>query len=208
MESMHVPGVPCAFATIAYRGMVMNARWLALALLLCLGACTGDTSPSTNGVVPFAAHPLDDPERPPDLTQDQAALIPRLFEVPRRVRLGDDLRYVVELRNQTDEDISLDPCPAFYQAWGESAIGYFGSGLLNCADAPPAVPARAGVRFEMKLDLPNDFDGQNFFAGTIVWYLGGSGADSEAVHSRTVVVSKGGCLAVVREGGDLKDLCS
>ena len=101
------------------------------------------------------------------------------------------LRYVVELRNESDEDIPLDPCPAFYQAWGESGTGYFGPGYLNCEDAPSVVPVDGAVRFRMVLELPNDnIDGSHTFTGTIVWYLGGPGDKTEAVFSRNVTVSR------------------
>jgi hypothetical protein len=157
--------------------------------LLLLG-CTEDTDLPTQPV-PFVQRPLGvDPSEGPDLTSEQVALIPDLRDVPRRVKLGNDLRYVVELHNETDEGISLDPCPAFYQAWGESSVAYFGPGFLNCKAAPDVVPAGEAVPFEMVLELPDNFDGQDSFTGTIVWYLGHSGSSSEAAFSKPITVSK------------------
>jgi hypothetical protein len=164
-------------------------RTFGLALLLCLVGCTDDGTSATE-VVPFVERPLNvDSSHAPDTTPGQAALKPVLMDVPRKVKLGNDLRYVVELRNESDEDVSLDPCPAFYQAWGESGTGYFGPGYLNCEDAPSVVPAHGAVRFGMVLDLPNDnIDGSPALTGTIVWYLGGPGDNTEAVFSKNVTV--------------------
>jgi hypothetical protein len=164
-------------------------RTFGLALLLCLVGCTGDGATATE-VVPFVERPLNiDPSHAPDTTPEQAALKPVLIDVPRQVKPGNDLRYVVELRNESDNDVSLDPCPAFYQAWGESGTAYFGRGFLNCADAPSVVPADGAVRFGMVLDLPNDnIDGSLAVTGTLVWYLGGPGDNTEAVFSKNVTV--------------------
>jgi hypothetical protein len=166
-------------------------RRLCLALLLCLVGCANDGETAT-GIVPFVERPLKvDPSHAPDPTPEQASLRPVLLDVPHRVKLGNDLRYVVELRNESDKDVSLDPCPAFYQAWGESATAYFGPGFLNCEDAPSVVPAEGAVRFRMVLELPDDdIEGSHSFTGTIVWYLGGPGDNTEAVFSRNVTVSR------------------
>jgi hypothetical protein len=161
------------------------------ALLLCLVGCTDGGKVATQ-VVPFVERPLNvDSSQAPDPTPEQATLKPLLLDVPRKVKLGNDLRYVVELRNESDEDVSLDPCPAFYQAWGESGTAYFGPGFLNCEDAPSVVPADGAVRFRMVLELPDDnIDGSPSFTGTIVWYLGGPGDKTEAVFSKNVTVSR------------------
>jgi hypothetical protein len=164
-------------------------RTFGLALLLCLVGCTDDGTAATE-VVPFVERPLNvDSSHAPDTTPGQAALKPVLMDVPRKVKLGNDLRYVVELRNESENDVSLKPCPAFYQAWGESGTAYFGRGFLNCEDAPSVVPADGAVRFGMVLDLPNDnIDGSPALTGTIVWYLGGPGDNTEAVFSKNVTV--------------------
>ena len=167
----------------------MRAAWLALAaILLSSAGCTSSTE-SIGGTVPFVRHPLGvDVSDAPDPTPEQAQLKPVLKDVPSTIKPGRDLRYVVELRNPTDDDVSLDPCPAFYQAYGESGTAYFGPGFLNCEDAPLAVPAGGAVRFEMILELPKRFDGRTYFAGSLIWYLGTSGQSTEAVFSDTIVV--------------------
>jgi hypothetical protein len=168
-------------------------RMVGPALLLCLLGCTGDGKVATE-IVPFVERPLDvESSQAPDPTPEQATLKPALMDVPRNVKLGNDLRYVVELRNESNEDISLNPCPAFYQAWGESGTAYFGPGYLNCEDAPSIVPADGAVRFRMVLQLPDadiDGPGSHSFTGTIVWYLGGSGNNTEAAFSKNVTVSR------------------
>ena len=168
-------------------------RRLCLALLLCLVGCTDDGKAGA-AIVPFVERPLNvDSSHAPDPTPEQATLKPALLDVPRKVKLGNDLRYVVELRNESDDEVSLDPCPAFYQAWGESGTGYFGPGFLNCEGAPSVVPAEGAVRFRMVLELPDDdIDGSHTFTGTIVWYLGGPGDNTEAVFSKNVTVFRDG----------------
>jgi hypothetical protein len=164
-------------------------RTFGLALLLCLVGCADDGTAATE-VVPFVERPLNvDPSHAPDTTPEQAALKPVLMDVPRKVKQGNDLRYFVELRNESDNDVSLDPCPAFYQAWGYSGTAYFGRGFLNCENAPSVVPADGAVRFGMVLDLPNDnIDGSPAITGTLVWYLGGPGDNTEAVFWKNVTV--------------------
>ncbi|HEX2049443.1 MAG TPA: hypothetical protein VHJ34_02285 [Actinomycetota bacterium] len=178
-----------------------------VALSLAAAGCGGSSEPAGD-VVPFERRPLPgDFDDAPRVTAAQASLEPRLLRVPESAALGGVLAYVVELRNDSDEDVSLDPCPAFYQAWGESGTAVFGPGLLNCDDAPPAVPAGGSVRFRMELPMPDDFDGRNSYAGTIVWYL--NAAESRrAAYSSTVVVSEGACLESAREGGRVRDTCS
>ncbi len=149
--------------------------------MLSLAACTDDTD--STDTVPFVERPLRvDTSDAPKPTPEQAQLTPVLRNLPRRIKPGDDLRYVVELRNPTEDDVSLDPCPVFYQAYGESGTAYFGPGFLNCEDAPPAVPAGGSIRFEMVLPLPN-----KPVSGSLIWYLGGSGAGTEPVFSDTIV---------------------
>jgi hypothetical protein len=164
-------------------------RTFGLALLLCLVGCTDNGTAATE-FVPFVERTLNvDPSRAPGTTPEQAALEPVLMDVPRKVKPGNDLRYVVELRNESDNDVSLDPCPAFYQAWGESGTAYFRRGFLNCEDAPSVVPADGAVRFGMALDLPNDnIDGSLGFTGTLVWYLGGPMDNTAAVFWKNVTV--------------------
>ena len=168
-------------------------RTFGLAILLCLVGCTDDGTAASE-VVPFVERPLNvDSSHAPDTTPGQAALKPVLMDVPRKVKLGNDLRYVVELRNKSENDVSLNPCPAFYQAWGESGTAYFGPGFLNCEDAPSVVPAEGAVRFRMVLELPDDNidgPGSHSFTGTIIWYLGGSGNNTEPVFSKNVTVSR------------------
>lgn len=141
-------------------------------LLLVFAGCTDDSDVTTQ-TVPFGERPLSvDSSNAPEPTPEQKVLTPTLRNVPGRVRLGNDLRYVVELLNETEDDIPLDQCPAFYQAWGESGTAYFGPGFLNCEDAPSVVPAGGAVRFRMVLELPEDnIEGQDFFAGTLsgIW---------------------------------------
>ncbi len=169
----------------------LRFAFVVVAVWFCLGGCADESEVAT---VPFIKRPLHvDSSDAPDPTPEQAALRPALVDVPRRVELGNDLRYVVELRNERGDDVSLDPCPAFYQAWGESGTAYFGPGFLNCEDAPSVVPAGGAIRFRMVLELPDDdIDGQDSFTGTIVWNLGGSGSNTEQVYSEMVTVSKNG----------------
>ncbi len=161
-------------------------------LIAATVAC--DTTPTVDHstVVPYERRPLPDPEADfdewPSIAPEQEILRATFVRVPKAVRLGEDLRYVIALHNASDEDVSLNPCPAYYSAWGESATAYFAFGYLNCPDAPPEIPADGTVRFEMVLDMPHDLDGLDRFPGTIIWRLQGSDGETESAFSDTVVV--------------------
>jgi hypothetical protein len=98
-----------------------------------------------------------------------------LRDVPPAVPLGDRLEYVVELRNPTNKDIELDPCPAYYAAFGESASAATVRSYLNCDGAPAAVPAHGSVRFAMQMRISRTDDIQPGFVGSVYWRLPAAG---------------------------------
>lgn len=168
------------------------SRSCSFAIAAASSCDAGSDRAAADRIVPFKERAISterEPER--ESTPEQELLEPRLLRVPKRVELGGVLRYIVELRNESDEEVSLDPCPSFSQSWG---LAIFHPGFLNCEDASPAVPPSGTLRFWMEIPIPNDFEGQDFYAGTIYWRLsgvsGGFGSDN-AVFSRMVVVSKG-----------------
>ncbi|MBA2389127.1 MAG: hypothetical protein H0V67_02620 [Geodermatophilaceae bacterium] len=79
------------------------------------------------------------------------------LDVPETVSWGADLRYTVILRNPTDSDIALESCLRYRQAAGESATTTSSHGVLNCEEAPAAVPANGEIRFLMRLGVPDEF---------------------------------------------------
>jgi hypothetical protein len=153
--------------------------------MVVLTACQPASKPVA-GVVPFAYQPVREadyetsapgaepalrvPDRPP-----LRGLRVRVMQVPKEVRLGERLEYVVELQNQTGKDIKLDPCPAYYSAFGEGSTSTSLESYLNCKDGPPAVPARGSVRFAMEIEVPSDvfMPGD---AGSVYWRLPAAGS--------------------------------
>ena len=97
------------------------------------------------------------------------------MQVPKEVRLGERLKYVVELQNPTGRDIELNPCPAYYSAFGEGSTSTSLESYLNCADAPPAIPARGSLRFAMEIEVPSEVFKPGD-AGTVYWRLPAAGA--------------------------------
>ena len=136
------------------------------------------------GVIPFEdSEASQDEEDLPPATPEQQRLVPKATGFPKTLTMGETLRYVVELHNPTNDAISLDPCPGYYQAWGESGTAVFGPGVLNCEDAPDEIGPGETVAFEMELDIPASIEGAECFSGSVFWYLGTSGEDSESTGS-------------------------
>ncbi len=75
------------------------------------------------------------------------------LDLPASVQAGDQLRYVVDIANPTDADMTLDPCPSYLQQGpddpGKTPL------QLNC-DAVHEVAAGQTVRFAMQLPIPAD----------------------------------------------------
>ncbi|HEX2058064.1 MAG TPA: hypothetical protein VHI71_06815 [Actinomycetota bacterium] len=154
-----------------------KAAVIGLIALFSVGAC----NPTTGGgdVIPYAELPVPEDASDEELivTRDQVALVMSFLDVPAKVTLGSDIRYVVELRNVSDETVSLEPCPVYYQAWGESGFSVSRTSYLNCRDAPAEIVPGNRVRFEMR--LPVDDEEAVHVDGGLVWYLGHPGAEGE-----------------------------
>lgn len=148
---------------------VRPARF-ALALTVCVCALSACESSDPTGTVPYVSQPVPEDANPDELvTEAQSSLVADLFDVPREVELGGTLRYGVSLENTGDSDVALEPCPAFYQAWGESGTAVSETSFLNCEEAPDAIAPGETARFEMELVLD---DVETDFKGSVVWYLG------------------------------------
>ena len=143
-----------------------------MAAVVVAGLATG-CDPMEPYDVPYAARELPedfDADEGFTLSEQQLRLRREIHEVPDTVLLGDDLRYVIELANDSGTPVFLDPCPVYYQAWGESGFAVSRISYLNCAEAPPEIQPGSSIRFEMKLPL-EDPEAVSV-AGSIVWYLG------------------------------------
>ena len=153
----------------------MRGRWLAIAgtaALVAMGACAPGPS---DAVVPYEELLVpEDLDEDDVVTDEQLTLEIDFLEVPRKLTLGSDLRYVVELRNEGDDAVELNPCPVYYQAWGESGFAVSRTSYLNCGDAPPLILPGDRLRFEMKLPM-TDPEAVSV-VGSIVWYLGSPGS--------------------------------
>lgn len=153
--------------------MTGAARSFVALVLVAGGACGG----SSGGPVVYEHLPVEEEALEEALlTEPQADLVVDFAHVPERFTRGEGLRYVVLLRNTGVEPVSLTPCPAYYQAWGESGTAVSRTSYLNCDDAPGAVAPGAAVRFEMELPVGTQ-DVAAGFEGILVWYLGHPGGD-------------------------------
>lgn len=128
-------------------------------------------------MVPYEelALPEDYEDADATLTEQQQRLRIDMVEVPERVVFGEDLRYVVELTNDSDVPVFMEPCPVYYQAFGESGFAISRTSYLNCDDAPPEIPPGDAVRFEMK--LPVDDPEALHVDSSLIWYLGAPDGD-------------------------------
>jgi hypothetical protein len=154
---------------------------MALLTVVALSSCRSAAREPISDVVPFAYRPvgeasisapdpsgqrsLQDPDPPP-----LRGLRVRVMQVPSEVPVGGRLRYLVELRNSTRRAIELDPCPAYYSAFGESSTSTFLESYLNCGGGLSTVPARGSLRFAMEIEIPDEVfrPGDR---GTVYWRL-------------------------------------
>jgi hypothetical protein len=82
----------------------------------------------------------------------------RLSQMPRSVRAGTELRYVVLLTNATGAAVPLDPCPDYDQTLTvlNNSTSTSVVNKLNCAAAPNSIPARSRLTLEMRFAVPAD----------------------------------------------------
>ncbi len=103
-----------------------------------------------------------------------ASLLP-LATANESVRLGQPLRYSVELRNPTDDPVSLEPCPEVIEVLSvvpqKVAVSTGYRVPLNCNAAPRTIPPRGGVTFRMELATGGLVTG----AGSVTWQLVANG---------------------------------
>lgn len=167
----HEPGVATARCVGALAAAVAVAV-AAATLASCGPPSDRPVSVSASaGTVPFAERPA-----PPgtDIFGDVVAHIPvepDLEEVPADARLGETLRFVAVLRNPTDADVPLSPCPTYFMSYGEDGAGVLATGRLHCEAAPAAIPAHGRVAFEMRLHLPPTHGLYPGYPARIFWRL-------------------------------------
>jgi hypothetical protein len=97
-------------------------------------------------------------------------------EVPSVVVAGETLHYLVTLRNNGDQSVPLDPCPAYVERlWSGNTLVAEPGYLLNCA-ATSAIHPDAITTFEMVLDIPADAPPG---MGLLLWGTDGPGPSSQ-----------------------------
>lgn len=107
-------------------------------------------------MVPFVA--TEELDEPPAIPANSPIrdLDTGLESVPEDMQAGDDLVFVVVLENPTDNDVVLDPCPAYNLNFGESASTVrSGFRLLNC-EGGQRVPAGGSLSFEMRISTTSN----------------------------------------------------
>ncbi len=90
------------------------------------------------------------------------------LDVPATAIEDAVLEFTVRLTNESDAAFDLDPCPAYMMNVGESATLTERNYLLNCGDAPSAIPAGGSVDLAMELSLPPGASGPM----SVTWRLG------------------------------------
>jgi hypothetical protein len=73
------------------------------------------------------------------------------LDLPPTVQIGQTLEYVVVVSNPSDAPVALTPCPNYQQSITFVKTGGFHQ--LNCS--VPVIPPRAGVRFAMRVPIPD-----------------------------------------------------
>lgn len=123
---------------------------------LVVGILGTGCSDDTTDVVPFKA--TEEVDEPPDIPTDSPIrhLRVRLESVPEEIEAGDDLAFVAVLENPTNEDISLEPCPAYHINYGESATVVSTQRRLNCGGGD-RVSAGGSLSFEMRISTDAQF---------------------------------------------------
>lgn len=117
---------------------------------------------------------FDRARMPTQLDSPQRVLQATLEQVPKSLRPGQVVDYVVRLTNPTSEDVPLSPCPGYYTSrfvLGTGDRGGFNVGQvyrLNCRPVT-VVPAQGSVGFHMRTEVPTDPPGGPTFS--LAWRL-------------------------------------
>lgn len=172
-------------------GFALALAWAGIAAAVVVLALVLGWRPLSNG--PSSVAFLDDAAtseqaQTQNLTTEQTRLEFDIEELPSTVAAGDDLEFLIVVRNPTDRPIALEPCPIMFSSFGESGTATFEISRLNCGEAPREIRANASVRFEWSIPIPS---GSNFgfhadFVGTVYVALknGGTDASSDPVTIR------------------------
>jgi hypothetical protein len=141
-----------------------------LAIDVAAPRCDSAADRSVMTVTPIEAAEAPEPSPPPwaDLAGHA--------EVPSVVVAGETLHYLVTLRNNGDQPVPLDPCPAYVERlWSGNSLVAEPSYLLNCAATSPIQPGST-TTFEMVLDIPADAPPGS---GMLLWGTDGPGPSSQ-----------------------------
>jgi hypothetical protein len=107
----------------------------------------------------FMAFPALPPESP---------LEAELVELPATAPFAGTLRLIVGLHNPGAEPVSLDPCPVYRLAYGESGTVVEINNELNCQAAPDEIPAGGRLLFAAELALPSEEVPRGFVGSVMV----------------------------------------
>jgi hypothetical protein len=94
-------------------------------------------------------------------------------------RQGQSFKFAVRIANTGDQPVSLQPCPAYRVQY----LPHIETGMLNCNEAPSAIPPHAYVDFKMRvhvLTLGRPDIGGHY---TLLWQLGGEGYEGKTVKT-------------------------
>lgn len=98
--------------------------------------------------------PYFPPDPPPQPSRLDGAGLTASVAAPATIPQGTaTIDYTVTLANPTNTDIALRPCPRYREAAGDDSLVEEAYEVLNCAEAPSAVPAGGSITFEMSIPL-------------------------------------------------------
>lgn len=107
---------------------------------------------------------------------------------PDTVRLGQVLAYAVELKNPTNDPVSLERCPEVIQVLSvvpqKEPISSGFRGPLNCAAAPGSIPPGGAVDFRMEVATHGLVPGSGYFT----WQLASNGSVVSDLRAQITVL--------------------
>ncbi len=146
-------------------------------------ACDSPAAASTLGVRPFQPAPL--PATPPWTSDVVQAAIQPLSGGPSQLtgHRGEQVRFVVELRNPSTVPIPFVRCPLVVEMLAPAGTPEVHQ--LNCADAHQ-LPGGGSLRFEMRILVPTDAPAGN---NGLFWELDPTGARGPEAVSRIAITA-------------------
>lgn len=143
------PGTAIASVVVAFVILVVGAV-TAVALIRSPAPSVSSQTPVQNQVVPWAR--ISVPDVAPTLSGPLASGdVSVELIVDEKGHPGEQLHFVVRLRNDSAQPVSMVECPSYLVAIGKE----MGSGMMNCKAGPTAIPSGGHVDYAMEAKVLN-----------------------------------------------------